>query len=314
LPASKSLPSRTDFGPFLTAAASGTGQPLTSYVKHPASALAGAPFVAPGGTAKPAEFHLVLIDNGPSRMRKIPVLHERSTASRCSAVPELLCQLLNGGRHAFAERPILAGIAVFVGGRHRYADERAFPATGALPRVCERAMSGRIDIPWLNENLRQRMNREQPPSAAKVPHFGAHTGSAERTGLRPCRTVLSGTTHRRQVGHALRFAGHASMQLPGARWPDGECVLGLTAGAAAAVPQENLGAVVHEERAEAGTIEQRCELADVIHQLRLPERGMAASGFFGRLLGLDVALSPAMAAAARQSQAWLERRTNRRAR
>jgi len=52
----------------------------------------------------------------------------------------------------------------------------------------------RIDIPWLNENLRQRMNLEQPASAAKSA-FGAMTGSAPEDRVAPLQKQFFANYH-----------------------------------------------------------------------------------------------------------------------
>src|ERR1700742_1059087 len=71
----KVIRSREDFGPFLELLpASATGQSISSYVSILHPPLKAPPFAAPGKAEKRREFHLVLIDNGRSRMREDPVL------------------------------------------------------------------------------------------------------------------------------------------------------------------------------------------------------------------------------------------------
>src|ERR1019366_5595287 len=82
----KVVPSRADFQSFtelLPPAA--PAQQLTSYVSIPRPPLPALPFVAPGKTEQPREFHMVLIDNGRSVMREDTVLHEALYCIRCSA-------------------------------------------------------------------------------------------------------------------------------------------------------------------------------------------------------------------------------------
>ena len=79
----KVVPSRTDFATFIELLPrSGTGQPLTSYVSILHPPLKAPTFAAPGKeAAKGRQFHMVLIDNGRSRMVKIPCCTKRCTAS-----------------------------------------------------------------------------------------------------------------------------------------------------------------------------------------------------------------------------------------
>src|ERR1019366_7427921 len=191
----KVVPSRSVFGPFLELLpASDTGQPLTSYVSILHPPLQAPPFVAPGGTAKAREFHLVLIDNGRSRMREDPVLHEALYCIRCSACLNSCANFETVGGHAFGGETYSGGIGgAWEAGTGTLMNARFSELCTACSR-CVPQCPVRIDIPWLNENLRQRMNLEQPPSAAKSA-FGAMTGSAEQDRVAPLQKQFFGNYH-----------------------------------------------------------------------------------------------------------------------
>ena len=108
----KVVPSRTDFGTFIELLPrSGTGQPLTSYVSILHPPLKAPSFAAPGKEpAKTREFHLVLIDNGRSRMREDPVLHEALYCIRCSACLNSCANFETVGGHAFGGETYSGGI------------------------------------------------------------------------------------------------------------------------------------------------------------------------------------------------------------
>ncbi len=210
----KVVPSRTDFGPFLELLpASGTGQPLTSYVSILHPPLQATPFVAPGGTAKPREFHLVLIDNGRSRMREDPVLKEALRCIRCSACLNSCANFETVGGHAFGGETYSGGIGgSWEAGTGTLMNARFSELCTACSR-CVPQCPVRIDIPWLNENLRQRMNLEQPPSAVKSV-FGAIT--RQRTagpGRTAAKTVL------RRLSQPSASGARASLH-----WPTGPCI------------------------------------------------------------------------------------------
>jgi len=181
----KVVPSRADFGTFIELLPrSGTGQPLTSYVSILHPPLKATPFAAPGKQTKPREFHLVLIDNGRSRMREDPVLQEALYCIRCSACMNCCANFETVGGHAFGGETYSGGI----GGSWEAGTGTLLNARfSELCTGCSRCVTQcpvRIDIPWLNANLRQRMNLEEPATPAKS-LFGRMTGSAEEDRVAP---------------------------------------------------------------------------------------------------------------------------------
>src|SRR5271169_2663413 len=189
----KVVPSRTDFGTFIELLPrSGTGQPLTSYVSILHPPLKAPVFAAPGkDPAREREFHMVLIDNGRSRMREDPVLHEALYCIRCSACLNSCANFETVGGHAFGGETYSGGI----GGSWEAGTGKLMNARFAeLCTACSRCVNQcpvRIDIPWLNENLRQRMNQAQSPSIAKSA-FGALTGSAPEDRSAPLQKQFFG--------------------------------------------------------------------------------------------------------------------------
>ena len=154
----------------------------------------------------------------------------------------------------------------------------------------------RIDIPWLNENLRQRMNQAQPASVAKSA-FGAMTGSAPEDRVAPLQKQFFANYHTfGKWGSRFAALANASMSLPGARSLHGERLRRGSPARVAAVPGEDLGAIVSRRagvRSPATVQPGLVMLADMFTNYGSPERGMAAVRVL-RAIGLDVVLSPAM--------------------
>ncbi len=158
----KVLPSRADFAPFLELlAASGTGQKLTSYTSILTPPLHGAPVLANHGAASQREFHLVLVDNGRMRMRQDDVLREALYCIRCSACLNSCANFQTVGGHAFGGETYSGGI-----GGPWEAGTRALEAArfNELCTGCSRCVPQcpvRIDVPFLNSTLRQRLNKQE---------------------------------------------------------------------------------------------------------------------------------------------------------
>ena len=191
----KVVPSRTDFGTFLELLPrSATGQPLTSYVSILHPPLKAPSFTAAGKTAKVREFHMVLIDNGRSRMRDDPVLHQALYCIRCSACLNSCANFETVGGHAFGGETYSGGIG---GSWEAGTGELLNARFSELCTGCSRCVPQcpvRIDIPWLNENLRRRMNLEQPASAAKSA-LGAMMGSAPEDRVAPLQKQFFANYH-----------------------------------------------------------------------------------------------------------------------
>jgi iron-sulfur cluster protein len=162
----KIISARRDMGVFLElVAASGTGQKLSSYTSFLSPPLGEPSFAMPGKPRKPREFHLVLIDNGRLRMREDPVLHEALYCVRCSACLNACPNFQVVGGHAFGGETYSGGIGgAWEAGTGKLATARFSELCTGCSR-CVTACPVRIAIPWLNENLRERLNQADGPSA-----------------------------------------------------------------------------------------------------------------------------------------------------
>jgi iron-sulfur cluster protein len=296
----KVVPSRTDFGIFIELLPrSGTGQPLTSYVSIMHPPLKAGPFVAPGKAAKRREFHMVLIDNGRSHMRDDPVLHEALYCIRCSACLNSCANFETVGGHAFGGETYSGGIGgPWEAGTGTLLNARFSELCTGCSR-CVPQCPVRIDIPWLNENLRQRMNGEEPLSAAKSA-FGTVTGSAREDRAAPLQKQFFANYHVLAKA-AARFAplANASLQLPFARSLM-EKVVGLDRRRKLPPFPRKIWQQLYREqspndsprRPRAG-LSNVLMFADVFTNYGSPERGMSAVRML-REIGFNVELSPSL--------------------
>jgi iron-sulfur cluster protein len=165
----KILPTREDLAPFIELlAASGTGQPMTSYTSVIRPPLA-APVISDGpGAAKPREFHLVIVDNGRGRMRADPVLSEALYCIRCGACSNCCANFQAVGGHAFGGQTYSGGIGgAWEAGTRDLASSRFAELCTGCSR-CVTQCPVRIDIPWLNTVLRQRLGKQESSAAAQA--------------------------------------------------------------------------------------------------------------------------------------------------
>ena len=292
----KVVPSRTDFGTFIELLPrSGTGQPLTSYVSILHPPLKAPPFAAPGKATKPREFHLVLIDNGRNRMREDPILQEALYCIRCSACMNCCANFETVGGHAFGGETYSGGI----GGSWEAGTGTLMNARfSELCTGCSRCVTQcpvRIDIPWLNENLRQRMNFEQPETGVKSA-FGAMTGSAPEDRAAPLQRQFFANYHVMASG-AARFPSlsNAVTGLPFVRGLM-ENVVGLDRRRKLpAFPRKTWQQLYLDEHANvpARAVKSSPDVlmfADVFTNYGSPERGMAAMRVL-REVGINAELS-----------------------
>ncbi|HUI85452.1 MAG TPA: LUD domain-containing protein [Candidatus Binatia bacterium] len=294
----KVVPSRTDFGTFIELLPrSGTGQPLTSYVSILHPPLKAPSFAAPGKTARPREFHMVLIDNGRGHMREDPVLREALYCIRCSACLNSCANFETVGGHAFGGETYSGGIGgSWEAGTGKLLNARFSELCSGCLR-CLPQCPVRIDVPWLNENLRQRINFEQPASAAKSA-FGARTGSAPEDRVAPLQKQFF-ANYDAIARSAMRFPwlANAAMHLPFARSLM-ESVVGLDRRRRLRpFPRKTWEQVYRGQNGRAPTAESAAPrmlmLADVFTNYGSPERGMAAMRVL-REVGVDVGLGPAL--------------------
>ncbi len=164
----KIIKKRADIPNFIELLApSGTGQPLTSYtnILRPPLKLPVYDFKG-GRKAKEREFHLVLLDNGRMVMRDDPVIKEALYCIRCSACLNVCTNFQTLGGHAFGGETYSGGIgSVWEAGTSRLENARFADLCTGCSRCIDQCPV-RIDIPWLTENIRARMNVMQEDFAA----------------------------------------------------------------------------------------------------------------------------------------------------
>src|SRR5215469_3421397 len=293
----KVVPSRADFQPFIELLpASATGQPLTSYVSILRPPLSAPPFAAPGKSTGPREFHLVLIDNGRSAMREDPVLHEALYCIRCSACLNVCANFETVGGHAFGGETYSGGIGgCWEAGTGKLMNARF----SELCTGCQRCLPQcpvRIDIPWLNQNLRHRMNQADGASFSKS-LLGSLTGSApdDRSASLPKQFFANYHT----LGKwGSRFA---SLTNDSARSPAARKVMADVFGvdprrALPPFPNKTWEHLFREEPNPPTTPDSQprvAMLADTFTNYGSPERGMAAVRVL-RAIGVDVVLTPSI--------------------
>jgi iron-sulfur cluster protein len=171
----KLVPSVRDFQPFVELIGrSGTGQDITSYVSLFSPPVESPPidFEAseePGfGGTDPTdrEFHLVLLDNGRTEMRDDAVLRETLYCIRCSACLNSCGNFQSVGGHAFGGETYSGGIATgWEAGVHGTGSAAEFNDLCTGCSRCVNQCPVKIDIPWINTAIRDRVNRGKDPDA-----------------------------------------------------------------------------------------------------------------------------------------------------
>ncbi len=200
----KVIPTFADLDPLLTLLPrSATGQRMSSYV----SLLQGPR--RPGEPDGPDEFHLVLLDNGRTRILADPEARESLLCIRCAACLAVCPVYRRAGGHAYGwvyQGPIGAVLTPQLIGARRAA---ALPFASSLCGACRDACPVKIDIPRLLVHLRaqvaERIGRPAHPIAA--------------AGVRLAARIMASPTTFRLAGRAAywaqRLLGPTLTALPG---------------------------------------------------------------------------------------------------
>jgi iron-sulfur cluster protein len=170
----KIISSKKDFGTFIELlAASGTGQPLTSYTNILEPPLDLPILNLNGRKDTQREFHLVLLDNGRMKMRDDKELKEALYCIRCSACMNSCANFQSVGGHAFGGECYTGGIGgAWTIGTSGSLEKGRF---AELCSGCTRCIPNcpvRIDIPGLNTIIKSRLLKEGKTSSLPKIFFG----------------------------------------------------------------------------------------------------------------------------------------------
>jgi iron-sulfur cluster protein len=167
----KIVPSVEDLQPFIELIGrSGTGQDITSYISLLTPPV-GSPTVDFDDPETPItddeidrEFHLVLIDNGRLAMREDDDLRETLYCIRCSACSNTCANFQSVGGHAFGGETYSGGIATgWEAGIEGLDTAAGFNDLCTGCSRCVEACPVKIDIPWINTVVRDRINSGADP-------------------------------------------------------------------------------------------------------------------------------------------------------
>lgn len=194
----KVIPSLADLATFLRLLPrAGTGQRLTSY-----QSLLTGPGARDGGEG-PAELHLVILDNGRSRMLARAITRQSLACIRCGACLNVCPIYQNVGGHAYGSvypGPIGAVITPQLAGRGRAAQ---LPFASTLCGACREVCPVAIDIPGLLLALRQEIVDGSEPAGSPFAGQPRPRRRLERLAFRLWSFVVRG---RRRFEFATRCA------------------------------------------------------------------------------------------------------------
>jgi len=168
----KVIPSVQDLEPFIELISkSATGQDISQYISllTPPVESPTIDFECPdeplGSGDDEREFHLVLVDNGRRAMREDAELRETLYCIRCGACANSCANFQHVGGHAFGGETYTGGIAT--GWEAGIRGEEAAAEFNDFCTGCSRCVNAcpvKIDIPWINTVVRDRLNGEATPA------------------------------------------------------------------------------------------------------------------------------------------------------
>jgi iron-sulfur cluster protein len=164
----KLIPTVSDLQPFVELIArSATGQDIAQYITmlSPPVETPTLDFDSPDTPMSESDgerdFHLVLLDNGRTAMREDDQLRETLYCIRCGACANSCANFQSVGGHAFGGETYTGGIATgWEAGVHGQDSAAEF---NDLCTGCSRCVNNcpvKIDIPWINEVVRDRINHD----------------------------------------------------------------------------------------------------------------------------------------------------------
>ena len=162
----KMIPSMQDLAVFLRLLPrSATGQRITSYVS-----MVTGPRRSDDEDG-PEEFHLILVDNGRSRMLADPDLREALNCIRCGACLNICPVYQKVGGHAYGwvyPGPIGAIVSPMLVGLKQSKD---LPFASSLCGACREACPVKINIPKMLLNLREKLAESPDPEVKASPEL-----------------------------------------------------------------------------------------------------------------------------------------------
>uniref|UniRef100_UPI0025BD4547 lactate utilization protein B n=1 Tax=Halovivax sp. TaxID=1935978 RepID=UPI0025BD4547 len=165
----KLIPSVDDLQPFARIIArAATGQPISRYlsVLTPPTATPTMDLEADEWGSGERSFHLVLLDNGRFDMREDDQLRETLYCIRCGACSNSCSNFQHVGGHAFGGETYSGGIATgWEAGVHGEESAAEFNDLCTGCTRCVAACPVKIDVPWINTVVRDRLNRSGEPDA-----------------------------------------------------------------------------------------------------------------------------------------------------
>jgi iron-sulfur cluster protein len=276
----KIVPSRREFAPFIELlAASGTGQPLSSYtsVFRPPLPVPVVDFRGAGPATR--EFHMVILDNGREALAQDARLSEALYCIRCSACLNSCANFQVLGGHGFGGATYSGGIGATW--EAATTGELKLARFSDLCTGCSRCVPQcpvRIDIPGLNVELRSRLNQLVPLSiVARALHL--------LLGVLPMENASTQQVFFAHYDRVARWGtffaplSNFATRIPGARWFL-EKSFGIDRRRhLAPFPKKTWVEVAANETAAKPEIRLGPEvlvLADVFTNYGAPERGMDA--------------------------------------